>query len=129
MQLPQFTLRDLFVSTTITAVGVGITVLAYRIELASRTNEGDGNPEALLSEGVFFLLFLGGLLIGLGLFWPFHKPVDGAFCGAILGVLFMLLLPAPQIGLDRSRNRTTVPVPAQSPESTVTSETQDDPRR
>ena len=85
MQRFQFTLRDMFLATTLIAIGMsGFAVLFKDIqglELVMRSREA----------GLAFVLSMAsGMAIGIGVFVPFHRPRRGAIVGAILGLLVLV---------------------------------------
>jgi hypothetical protein len=73
----QYTLRDLFLATTLIAFGVG----GWMIVLRDMT---------LL--GVFVVLPICGGLMGAGILAPFHEKMQGAYLGFFGGMLYVLLV-------------------------------------
>ena len=79
MKLPQFTIRDLLLSTALIAAGIGTFSLASRTAL----------PVTSAANGLwlFLIWFASGPLIFCGLFLPIKKPILGAFLGGIIQVV------------------------------------------
>jgi len=67
MNIPRFTLRDMFLATTLIAIGVGTAVFALRTLI----------PSPAFFEGVMVLCGCGAT-IGAGVFTPFHRKRRGA---------------------------------------------------
>ena len=83
--MPQFTLKEMLLATTLIAVGVGAMAFLYHSADAPR---GLGNSAQV---GLAVLLwFGGGALVGAGLFTPFKRPWTGASVAFALQVLLMV---------------------------------------
>ena len=81
-QLLQFTIRDLLLSTTLIAAGVGALAAAFRLPVFEH-------------ELAFFLLyFSSGPLIGAGVFLPFGRTRLGFVLGCLLILVMCCFLPA-----------------------------------
>ena len=89
MKLPQFTIRDLLLSTALIAAGIGDFLLLFRL------------PEALMNSlgilpAFLFLVSIylsSGALIGAGLFLPFGKTWTGFAWGILAMLAFACLFP------------------------------------
>jgi hypothetical protein len=80
--MPRFSIKDLMLATTLIAVGLAVLILLPG--LASRTAVGIVLP---------FVFWLGGcVLIGVGLFTPFHKKRLGAGIGAGAALFFVVIV-------------------------------------
>ena len=79
MQLPRYTLRDLFLSMTLIAMGVAGCVWFHQLG-GFRDAEMPANLISLAS----------GSLLGAGFFAPFHKKVGGAFIGLLIDMVIFL---------------------------------------
>jgi hypothetical protein len=75
MNLPRFTLRDMFLATTLIAVGIGVATLAIRY--ASAHND---------ASGLMFVLLACTAIIGAGIGTPFHQKWFGAGCALLVVV-------------------------------------------
>ena len=80
--MPRFSIKDLLLSTTLLAVG--FTALTLLPGLVSRNAVGVILP---------FVFWIGGcVLIGTGLFAPFHKKRLGAAIGAGAALCFVVFV-------------------------------------
>lgn len=84
---PQFTIRDLLLSTALIAAGISALLLPFRVS------------EELLNTPVLIPLFAGLMiagcpLIGAGLFLPFGKTRIGVIWGILAMLVLACLLPA-----------------------------------
>jgi hypothetical protein len=71
MNLPRFTLRDMFLATTLIAIGVGSATVAVR------------HQHYPYDEDAFRLIFFfSAASVGAGVFAPFHRKRQGAIFGA-----------------------------------------------
>jgi len=85
--MPQFSLKDLFVATSIMSVGLAILlVLAVNRILAIYDAE---NGNVLLA---YYLYLAGCGVIGAGIMFPFKKMLLGASIGILLGFGFGAIL-------------------------------------
>jgi hypothetical protein len=75
MKLPRFTLRDMFVTTTLIAVGVGAATFTFRY--------GDPDKDAVW---VVPVLLTAAAAIGAGIFAPFHRKELGAKIGMFAAI-------------------------------------------
>jgi hypothetical protein len=81
---PQFTIRDLMLSTALIAAGFGAYAAALRLEVVD-------DELALLP---FLLLYLSsGPLIGAGVFLPFGRASLGAVLGSLVCLVMCCRLP------------------------------------
>ena len=78
MKLPQFTIRDLLLSTAMIAIAVGVPVTTYRLN----------GPLAI----GFLCFFVSPSLLLAGIGLPFGYARQGAYLGIVV-VLVMLVLP------------------------------------
>ena len=87
MRLPQYTLRDMFLATTLIAFGIGILTWA----VFRPTHDFTPIP-------AFAILFTATSLIGAGIGTLFHEKAVGAFFAIVVVILgtivFLLLSPA-----------------------------------
>ena len=74
MNLPRFTLRDMFLATTLIAIGIGVATFTVRY---ANTHKDAG-------WGVLFLLLACSAVIGAGVFTPFHQKWAGAGIGLLV---------------------------------------------
>ena len=79
VRLPRFSLRELFLTTTLIAIGVGGCVWVCR-------TLGASDPAL---EASIFLVSLG--LIGAGIGTPFQAKTNGAFVILLVGSILMVL--------------------------------------
>ena len=83
MDLPRFTLRDMFVATTLIAVAIGTAAITIRYTIRHQDDASD----AIWAMPVL----LGcGATTGAGVFTPFHRKRLGAFLGAAMMVVLVL---------------------------------------
>ena len=83
--MPRFSLKRLFVSFTLVAVGTAIIAWSFRLVL--------GIDHTQLPHKYILLIFLfSGPLVGLGLSWPFKRPAIGLYFGVCLQVILLGLL-------------------------------------
>jgi hypothetical protein len=81
-KLPQFTIRDLLLSTTLIAAGVGALAAAFRLPVFEH-------------QLAFFILYLSsGPFMGAGVFLPFGRTRLGFVLGCLLALVMCCLLPA-----------------------------------
>jgi hypothetical protein len=82
MKLPRFTLRDMFLATTLIAVGVGGATVATRHLYFHYT------PDAFWLIPV---LLYSAASVGAGVFAPFHRKKQGAIVGALLAAAVVIV--------------------------------------
>jgi hypothetical protein len=75
MNLPRFTLPDMFVTTTLIAVGIGAATFTFRY----------GDPDKDAGWGAPVLL-TAAAAIGAGIFAPFHRKRLGAKIGMFAAI-------------------------------------------
>ena len=80
MKLPRFTLRDMFLATTLIAIGVGNATVAIR------------HQHYPSDEDAFQLIFLfSAANVGAGVFAPFHRKKQGAIFGAFFAAAVFIV--------------------------------------
>ncbi len=80
MKAPRFTIRQLFASTALIAIGLALIVYLLRVQL---------NVDPPLNDWVAGTLWLiGGTLLGAGVL----TPIDRALIGASVGLFVQLVL-------------------------------------
>ena len=84
MSATQFSLKRLFVSTTLLAIGFALAVVGFR--------ELGGFSHSMSDNTAFALWFLGVTLIGAGALCPFHRTVSGALTGFALCLLNFFIM-------------------------------------
>ena len=82
MKLPQFTIRDLLLSTTLIGMATGMLTLLLRIASIASTRY-------MVVVVVYFTI---GPLFGAGLFTPIKRPILGADLGGIIQVVGTCIL-------------------------------------
>jgi hypothetical protein len=89
-RLPQFSLKQLLVSSTLIAVGLGIEIWLFRGALGLNTPRFV--PKFILDAWPF-LLTISPPMVGIGLFSLFGRPILGFFIGLIVqfGLWFVFL--------------------------------------
>ena len=82
MKLPQFTIRDLLLSTALIAAGIGAPLMAANLKPTA--------PYVESWQGMLFVVswIAAPTLVGAGIFLPFGKPI----LGAVLGLLAFFAL-------------------------------------
>jgi hypothetical protein len=81
MNLPRFTLREMFLATTLIGVGIGVATFTIRY-----ANTGKGGDWPL------FILLACSAVIGAGIFTPFHQKWAGAAVGIFVAIAIGLAL-------------------------------------
>jgi hypothetical protein len=81
--MPRFSLKKLFVSLTLIAIGIPTAMW------------GAITPEGDFPTGVLLIAFaFGGALVGIGALIPFNRPVLGAVLGPVilfaLGIAYLI---------------------------------------
>lgn len=88
MKLPQFTIRDLLLSTALIALGIG----AYRAAILMAFNTPLQNQVGF-AHLMIAVWLSSGALIGTAIFIPFRRPLYGAIFGLLVS-LVLLVLPS-----------------------------------
>lgn len=79
--LPRFSLKRMLLSTTLIAVGLVAICLLFRA------------PQRFNEATEVLLWFLGGALVGAGIFAPFDKARNGALVGlAVQGMIYGVIV-------------------------------------
>lgn len=81
----QFTLKNLFIATTLIAIGIALWVASVKVPW------GIDSPPAL----PFLLFFSGPMVGGMGAGSLFKHPFLGAFAGLILGMILFVTFMMP----------------------------------
>ncbi len=80
--MPKFSIKDLLIATAIVATGTALISSIFRF------------PTVFLepSPGAAFVFcwYVGGMLIGAGLFWPFRRPWMGIALGFIVQITLVV---------------------------------------
>jgi hypothetical protein len=79
--MPRFTIKDLLLTTTLIAVGVGM--FAFLFQRGDAINRVGAGAAALL------LWFGGSAFLGAGVFAPFKRPWRGAIVAVVLQALVL----------------------------------------
>jgi hypothetical protein len=83
--MPRFTIKDLLITTTLIAIGVGILTFLFRNVVLMEQLFGDN---AVVAAIVLWLV--SGAMISAGLFVPFRHPWMGAAIGLVIQALLLI---------------------------------------